>query len=108
MHAEQARAGRPEFVVCVRNDDYPVCLALHKIYAVIPAPRGEEDGFVRIVDESGEDYLFSMMYFHPVDVPDALREALHRNRPHDRKQRRSRARTRKARGVRKRPSDVPR
>jgi hypothetical protein len=108
MRTEQVPAGRPEFVVCVRNDDYPVCLVLHKIYAVIPDPRGEEDDLVRIVDESGEDYLFSREYFHPVDVPDALREALLRNRPHDRKRRRSRARTRKARGVRRRPSDAPR
>lgn len=108
MQAEQGPASRPEFVVCIRNDDYPVCLALHKIYAVIPDPRGEEVGFIRIVDESGEDYLFSRIYFHPIDVADTLLKSLLRNGSDHRKQRRLRAKTRKARGVRKKPSDIPR
>lgn len=107
MQAEEAPASRQDFVVCIRNDDYPACLALHKIYAVIPDLRGEAVNFIRIVDESGEDYLFSMRYFHPIDVPDALRTLL-RNGSQDGSQRRFRAKTRKARGVRKKPSDVPR
>ncbi len=65
------------FVVCVNNDDYPVDLMRHKIYRVLPdAPGDPIPGWIRIVDESGEDYLYPGTYFHPMDVPAELREAL--------------------------------
>lgn len=46
------------FAVCVDNDGYPVSLKLHKIYRVLPDEDAEADGDLRVVDESGEDYLF--------------------------------------------------
>ncbi|HEV7643671.1 MAG TPA: hypothetical protein VGO50_06950 [Pyrinomonadaceae bacterium] len=48
-----------KFVVCVNNSDYPASLELHKIYLVLPDKEAEEDGDLRVVDESGEDYLYS-------------------------------------------------
>jgi hypothetical protein len=64
------------FVVCVRNDEYEIDLALHKIYAVIPDPSAEGDGWIRIVDETGEDYLYPEEFFKPVQVSASLSEEL--------------------------------
>jgi hypothetical protein len=63
------------FVVCVRNHDYPVSLEVRKIYQVIPDADGEQDGFLRVVDETGEDYLFPADMFVPIALPDAAHEA---------------------------------
>jgi len=51
-------AQRPNFVVCVDNSDYPASLELHKIYRVLSDEDAAEDGDLRVVDESGEDYLY--------------------------------------------------
>ena len=45
--------------VCINNADYPASLELHKIYRVLPDEDAAADGDLRIVDESGEDYLYS-------------------------------------------------
>jgi hypothetical protein len=57
------------FVICIDNTDYPASLELHKIYAVLPDPRAAEDDFLRVIDESGEDYLYSAKRFVPVELP---------------------------------------
>ena len=57
------------FVMCINNKAYPHDLTLHKVYKVIPDARGEKFGDVRIVDDSGEDYLFPAEYFVTVIVP---------------------------------------
>ena len=69
---------RPDstFVVCMDNRDYPVSLELHKIYRVLPDEEAAEDGHIRVVDESGEDYLFPAKYFVAIEVPDEVRGAL--------------------------------
>ncbi|HEX6039814.1 hypothetical protein [Longimicrobium sp.] len=64
------------FVVCIDTGEYRVALMLHEIYRVLTDARAEEAGWVRIVDESGEDYLYPGAYFHPIDVPADLRETL--------------------------------
>jgi hypothetical protein len=69
-------ARRREFVVCVRNDGYEVSLEQNKIYRVVPDSDAERDGDVRVIDESGEDYLFSADRFVPIDVPAAVRASL--------------------------------
>ena len=53
----------PRFAVCVDNSDYPASLELFKIYRVLPDESAEEDGDLRIMDESGEDYLYSANRF---------------------------------------------
>jgi hypothetical protein len=71
------RRPKPDrLVVCVRNDEYPVDLELRKIYRAVPDRKAEAHGLVRVIDESGEDYLFPADYFRPIRVPRALREAL--------------------------------
>jgi hypothetical protein len=51
------------FVVCINNDEYPASLELHKIYRTIPDPDAKEDGDLRVIDESGEDYLYPAEWF---------------------------------------------
>lgn len=67
---------RAKFVVCVDNTDYPASLELHKIYTSIPDPDIELEGDIRVVDESGEDYIFSQERFVPIRVPSAVRQSL--------------------------------
>lgn len=66
----------PRFVVCVRNDNYELDLTLHKIYQVLPDASAERSGRIRIVDETGEDYLYPETFFRPVEVTRALEAEL--------------------------------
>ena len=76
MTMTTARQAKARFVVCVYNTDYPASLELHKIYRVVPDEDAEADGDIRVIDESGEDYLYSEDRFVPIRVPAALRESL--------------------------------
>jgi len=51
------------FVVCIRNEGYEASLERNKIYLVLPDPGAQKDGDIRIVDESGEDYLYPADWF---------------------------------------------
>ena len=64
------------FVVCVDNGGYEVSLERNKIYLVVPDEDAERDGDLRIVDESGEDYLFSAQRFVAIEVPAAVKASL--------------------------------
>jgi len=57
------------FAVCVKNDGYLASLELKKIYVVLSDTRGESDGLVRVIDESGEDYLYPADYFVAIEIP---------------------------------------
>ena len=67
-----------QFVVCIDNSDYPASLELHKIYQVLPDERAAEDDFVRVIDERGEDYLYSADRFVPVDLPQKVERSVMR------------------------------
>lgn len=67
---------RRTFAVCVRNEGYEASLERNKIYVVLPDEDAERDGDVRVVDESGEDYLFSADRFVAIDVPSSVRASL--------------------------------
>jgi hypothetical protein len=62
------------FVVCVKNEDYPASLELRKIYQVIPDARAAERQLIRVIDESGEDYLYPADYFVPIELPQGVEE----------------------------------
>jgi len=64
-----------QFAVCIRNDDYPASLEVRKVYRVIADPEAEHREHMRVVDESGEDYLYPAGYFVPITLPDAAAEA---------------------------------
>jgi hypothetical protein len=57
------------YVVCLENSGYPASLEPRKIYLRIRDSRAEKDGFLRVVDESGEDYLYPSRFFAAIDVP---------------------------------------
>jgi hypothetical protein len=65
-----------EFAVCINNAEYPASLEMHKIYRVLPDEDAAEDGDIRIIDESGEDYLYPAEWFVKVKVPQAVRESI--------------------------------
>jgi len=64
------------FVVCVENSGYPASLELHKIYQVVPDRDAAREGDLRVVDESGEDYLYPTEWFAAVEVPRRVRASL--------------------------------
>jgi hypothetical protein len=61
----------PPFLLCVKNDNYPVSLEVRKVYRAIPDEAAAARHFVRVVDESGEDYLYPDSYFVAIDLPQA-------------------------------------
>ena len=63
------------FALCVDNSEYPASLDLHKVYAVLPDARAAEDDFLRVVDESGEDYLYSAKRFVLVELPQQVKRS---------------------------------
>jgi hypothetical protein len=65
-----------KFAVCIRNEDYEASLELHKIYRVLPDEDAKIDGDIRVVDESGEDYLYPAEWFVFIELPQALEKSL--------------------------------
>jgi hypothetical protein len=63
-------------VGCISNKDYEASLQLRKYYKVIPDDKAAEHGYLRIVDESGEDYIYPQHYFAQVELLRDLEEAL--------------------------------
>ena len=70
-----ARVAR-KLVICIDNSGFEVSLERRKIYVAIPDARAESLGQVRVVDESGEDYLYPHKYFVAVSLPQSIRRAV--------------------------------
>jgi hypothetical protein len=68
-------ARTPRFGMCVRNDECED-LEFRKIYQILPDAKAEREGYVRVVDESGEDYLYPESYFVMVRLPQKARQAV--------------------------------
>ena len=66
----------PRFAVCICNDEYPAALELNKIYHVLPDASAERIGWLRVVDESGEAYLYPGDFFQVIDVPRVVEESV--------------------------------
>ena len=64
------------FVICVRNKDYPASLGLRKVYRLLADERASKRHQARVVDESGEDYLYPDEYFVPIKLPQAAERAV--------------------------------
>jgi len=67
---------KARFAICVNNGEYPAALELHKVYRVLPDKEAEQDGDLRVVDESGEDYLYPAECFVSVELPSKTARAL--------------------------------
>ncbi len=60
-----------KFVICINNENYSASLELRKIYQVVDDEQAVEHHYLRVIDESGEDYLYPADYFVPIEVPKA-------------------------------------
>lgn len=69
------KAKEPSFVVCIGNDECED-LEVRKLYQVLRDDAAAEDGLLRIVDESGEDYLYPSRFFLKIDLPQEVERAL--------------------------------
>jgi hypothetical protein len=65
-----------KFVLCLRNKGYEASLEPLKIYRLLVDRSAEKHRLLRVVDESGEDYLFPARYFKPIDLPAPVRRAI--------------------------------
>jgi hypothetical protein len=74
----RSRKTEAAFVVCVDNRGYPASLELRKIYRVVPDAAAVRHAQVRIIDESGEDYLYPQKYFMAIELPRPVEAALRR------------------------------
>jgi hypothetical protein len=63
---------QPQFAVCIDNEGYPASLELRKIYRIVPDKKGAKHSLIRVVDESGEDYLYPERFFVPIKLPPAV------------------------------------
>ena len=64
------------FVVCLRNRGYEVALERRKIYRVLPDADAARHRQIRVIDESGEDYLYPQGFFAPIELPQSIRKAV--------------------------------
>ena len=62
-----------QLVLCLRNRGYEASLERRKLYQVIPDPNAQKHGQLRVIDESGEDYLYPASFFALIKLPPTLR-----------------------------------
>jgi hypothetical protein len=70
-----------QFVVCIKNEDYAAALELRKLYQVVVDKTAAKLHQIRVIDESGEDYLYPEEYFVPVQLPRSTEKAVLRAEP---------------------------
>jgi hypothetical protein len=67
---------RQQLVVCVNNESYSASLEKRKIYVALSEPAAEKHGLMRVVDESGDDYLYPKTLFRSIVLPEAIKKAV--------------------------------
>lgn len=72
---------RRRLVLCLRNNGYEVSLERRKIYSTIPDPEAAKHRQIRVIDESGDDYVYPASYFTPIELPQAIRRAVLAEQP---------------------------
>ncbi|MBW1706720.1 MAG: hypothetical protein JRJ86_16405 [Deltaproteobacteria bacterium] len=65
-----------KFAVCINNEGYPSSLEVGKLYRILPDNEATSHGYLRVIDESGEDYGYSNDRFFQIEVPEALEKTL--------------------------------
>ncbi len=70
------RTPAKRFVVCLKNRGYEASLERRKIYRVLPDADAAKHRQIRVVDESGEDYLYPKEFFAPIELPQPIRRAI--------------------------------
>jgi hypothetical protein len=82
------RGSRERFVVCLSNEGCGTSLQVRKIYTSLVDPEAEMLGMLRVIDESGEDYLYPQLHFGPIDLPRTTAKALAKPATHRARRRR--------------------
>jgi hypothetical protein len=72
----EQKNSRKMFVVCIKNEGYAASLELRKIYQAIPDERAADHKMIRVIDESGEGYLYPSNFFILLDLPKPVEQAL--------------------------------
>jgi hypothetical protein len=65
-----------QFVICIENKGYPASLELWKVYRVLTDEKAAKHQLIRVIDESGEDYLYSERWFVPIKLPQVVEKAI--------------------------------
>jgi len=65
-----------QFVVCVQNEGYSASLERRKLYVALRDPAAEKHGQLRIIDESGDDYLYPKAFFRAIALPQSVKKAV--------------------------------
>jgi len=71
-----SRPPSKQFVVCVQNEGYSASLEKRKIYLALRDPVAEKHGQLRIIDESGDDYLYPKAFFRSIALPQSVKKAV--------------------------------
>ena len=74
--SSKSNASSARLLVCVENEGYVVSLEKRKIYVSLADRGAAKHGQVRVIDESGEDYLYPKSFFLPVTLPQSVRKAI--------------------------------
>lgn len=77
------KAKATHFALCLNNEGYLASLEVGKLYRVVPDKQAAAEGYIRVVDESGEDYAFAANRFHLVDLPKDIEETILSNGSHN-------------------------
>ena len=64
------------YVLCIENGGYPESLEVRKLYVVLPDARAAANNYLRVIDETGEDYLYPSKYFVPINLPPEIAKIL--------------------------------
>lgn len=64
------------YVVCIDNGSYPESLEVRKLYIVLPDERAAANEYIRVIDETGEDYLYPAKHFVPIQLPPEIAKLL--------------------------------
>ena len=78
--SDDAKRGEARFVLCVRNEGHPAGLELRKVYRVLADGQASKRHQLRVIDESGEDYLYPEEYFVPIRLPQEAEKVAQRTR----------------------------
>ncbi len=70
------KSNSPFFVICLSEDKQGDSLTQHKIYQVLPDEKAAQHGYLRVIDDSGEDYLYSSVFFKAISLPTEIEQAI--------------------------------
>lgn len=68
--------GNAKLAICLNNESYPASLETGKLYRVVDDDDAAKNGYIRVIDESGEDYAFAASRFYIIDLPPSVRKSL--------------------------------